>query len=128
VSGKSRPNEPLEAYWLSGKADEAAIREPGDLPSSQSTRQTSVGVYRWMIRKAPQVFWSSLAPAHGDARTKRVSHLLKQAVDDASSDQRGKIPAIGCLPFAMTGLAISYLLNCWQKIDHIAVAPILEAP
>jgi hypothetical protein len=34
---------------LSGKAGEATIREPGDLPSSESTRQTSVGVYRWMI-------------------------------------------------------------------------------
>jgi len=54
--------------------------------------------------------------------------LLKQAVDDASSGQRGKIPAIGCLPFAMTGLAISYLLNRWRKIDHMAVAPVLEAP
>jgi len=57
----------------------------------------------------------------------RVSHLIKQAVDDASSGQRGKIPAIGCLPFAMTGLAISYLLNRWQKVDHTPVAPVLEA-
>jgi hypothetical protein len=31
------------------------IREPGDLPSSVSTRQTSVGVYRWMARKTPNL-------------------------------------------------------------------------
>jgi hypothetical protein len=70
----------------SGKAGEATIREPGDLPSSVSTRQTSVGVYRWMARKTPickdaqiflgvfsesflDVFQSSLAPAEAYART-----------------------------------------------------------
>jgi hypothetical protein len=34
---------------LPGRPDEAPIREPGDLPSPKSTRQTRVGVYLWMI-------------------------------------------------------------------------------
>src|SRR6202035_638351 len=34
-----------------GRQGKATIREPGDLPSAVSTRQTSVGVYRWMIQK-----------------------------------------------------------------------------
>jgi hypothetical protein len=32
-----------------GRQDEATIREPGDLPSSVSTRQTRAGVRLWMI-------------------------------------------------------------------------------
>src|SRR6202043_3835025 len=64
VSGKSRPDKPLVASKPPGRQDEATIREPGDLPSAVSTRQTSVGVYRWMIQKT-KVFWSSLAPATG---------------------------------------------------------------
>ena len=51
-----------------GRQDEATIREPGDLPSVVSTRQTWVGVYLWMIQKTAQVFWSSLAPTAGHAR------------------------------------------------------------
>ena len=51
------------------------------------------------------VFWSSLAPAEGYARTKPVFHFLKMAVDDASFDQRGKISAIYLLLFAINGVA-----------------------
>jgi hypothetical protein len=55
---------PLAARVPPGRQGEAPIRKPGDLPSAVSTRQTSVGVYRWMIQKT-KVFWSSLAPATG---------------------------------------------------------------
>jgi hypothetical protein len=32
-----------------GRQGEAMIREPGDLPSAVSTRQTQAGVRLWMI-------------------------------------------------------------------------------
>ena len=54
--------------------------------------------------KDANVFWSSLAPAEGYART-TVLHFLKKAVDDASSDQRAKITAIYLLLFAINGVA-----------------------
>ncbi len=83
---------------MPGRQGEATIREPGDLPSAVSTRQTRVGVYLWMIRKT-KVFWSSLAPTAGQART-FVLNFLKSAVDDASADQRAKIVAIYALLLA----------------------------
>jgi high-affinity nickel-transport protein len=57
-----------------------------------------------LAKSLGQVFWSSLAPAEGYART-TVFHFLKKAVDDASSDQRGKISAIYLLLFAINGAA-----------------------
>src|SRR5580692_8940186 len=84
---------------MPGRQDEATIREPGDLPSAVSTRQTRVGVYPWMIQRTIQVFWSSLAPTAG-MRGYFVLTFLKSAVDDASADQRPKIIAIYALLLA----------------------------
>jgi nickel/cobalt transporter (NiCoT) family protein len=88
-----------------GRQGEAPIREPGDLPSAVSTRQTSVGVYRWMIQKT-KVFWSSLAPATGgrSGEVFGVLNFLKSAVDDASANQRAKISAIYIVLLAATAL------------------------
>jgi hypothetical protein len=62
-----------------------------------------------------------------------VFHFLKKAVDNASSDQRGKISVIYLLLFATDGVAwawavISYLISRWQKLDQPLVAPAAEAP
>jgi hypothetical protein len=62
-----------------------------------------------------------------------VLYFLKKAVDDASSDQRGKTSAIYPLHFAINGVAwawavISYLIYRWQKLDKPLVAPVAEAP
>jgi predicted metal-binding protein len=51
-----------------GRQDEATIREPGDLPSAVSTRQTRVGVYLWMIQKTI----SLLVLARADDRSART--------------------------------------------------------
>jgi hypothetical protein len=53
----------LNHALVPGRQDEATIREPGDLPSAVSTRQTRVGVYLWMIRKMNSL--SVLARADG---------------------------------------------------------------
>jgi hypothetical protein len=50
------------------------------------------------------VFWSSLAPAKVSEDSIQVLHLLKKAVDDRSSDQRGKISAIHVLLLAVDGV------------------------
>jgi nickel/cobalt transporter (NiCoT) family protein len=78
---------------MPGRQDEATIREPGDLPSAVSTRQTRVGVYLWMIRKT-KVFWSSLAPTARPGEDFSMLHLLKATVDDASANHRGKVIAL----------------------------------
>jgi high-affinity nickel-transport protein len=57
-----------------------------------------------MIQKT-QVFWSSLAPTIGQART-LVLNFLKTTVDDGSANQRTKIIAIYALIFA--GIAIAW--------------------
>jgi hypothetical protein len=62
-----------------------------------------------------------------------VLYFLKKAVDDASSNRRGKISAIYLLLFATDGVAwawavISYLISRWQKLDQPLVAPAAEAP
>jgi hypothetical protein len=117
VSGKSRPNKPLEALIAFGKAAEAPIREPGDLPSSESTRQTSVGVYRWMIRKTYSLL--VLARAGGKVREDvAVLTFLKRTFDDAWADRRARVLAIYVLsPYVSLAAARS-----------AAVEPISEAP
>jgi high-affinity nickel-transport protein len=44
--------------------------------------------------KDRQVFWSSLAPTAGHARTFLVLNFLKATVDDASANHRGKVVAL----------------------------------
>jgi nickel/cobalt transporter (NiCoT) family protein len=56
-----------------------------------------------MIRKT-KVFWSSLAPTVGQART-FVLNFLKTTVDDGSANQRTKIIAIYALLFAGNAVA-----------------------
>jgi high-affinity nickel-transport protein len=56
-----------------------------------------------MIQKT-QVFWSSLAPTIGQART-LVLNFLKTTVDDGSANQRTKIIAIYALIFAGNAVA-----------------------
>jgi high-affinity nickel-transport protein len=56
-----------------------------------------------MIQKT-QVFWSSLAPTIGQART-LVLNFLKTTVDDGSANQRTKIIAIYALIFAGNAIA-----------------------
>jgi hypothetical protein len=95
-----------------GRQGKATIHEPGDLPSAVSTRQTPVGVHRWMIQRT-KVFWSSLAPATGgrSGEVFFVLNFLKSAVDDASANQRAKISAI-----YIVLLAASALVWIWALI------------
>jgi len=51
-----------------GRQAEAPIREPGDLPSGLVDATNTARGARWMIWRT-EVFWSSLAPAFGYART-----------------------------------------------------------
>src|ERR1700678_1148834 len=79
------------------------IREPGDLPSN---RVDAPNIGRGVPvddAKDAVVFWSSLAPTAGHART-LVFSFLKAAVDDASADQRPKIGAIYVVLFAANAL------------------------
>jgi predicted metal-binding protein len=74
-----------------GRLGEAPIREPGDLPSAVSTRQTPVGVYLWMIRKT-QVFWSSLAPAAGGSHAQVMRGSIVSIIPSTSIIPSAGVP------------------------------------
>ncbi len=91
-------------FTLPGRQGEAPIREPGDLPSTESTRQTPVGVYWWMIRRTlvPLVLARADVPV---TRGPIMLNLLRSTVDDASTNQRARVTALYLVLFTFTVLA-----------------------